>query len=363
MHTISYKLLHIIWILTEVFFILSILFLCLFFILKKIFDRKKNSLLKKTLSMEEIVKKEYLSLETDQEIITYAKSIGNILMDTTDFEKRMALKKHIQKINLYPKIYILYTHAYSHMMRLYFLSLIIPLAQAESNTLYHHILTDKKTKDISQFYTLAIFGLALSSTNTQDITSLYSIVEKLALEKNITQKLSQFFFTEAFKSVGEAVCILFFSSYSLKKITSTTNAMIYALQNIPSSETIENKLLLWHQEFPDNTMLLITILRVLYIHKSKHYSLILHHHTNHNNLIRIVCAKIGIDLLPREKLGILTHYLCDKNIHVRKNFLLSLAQHNISFKEIYRQTMKYYPNCFTKQQSCSSLEAYKKGLL
>jgi len=359
----SYKLLQIIWILTEVFFILSLLLLFIFFILKKIFDIKRGAHSKESISTKELHQKKYALLKTKQEIISYAKSIGELLINTEDPKKRIALKKYIQEIHLYPKIYSFYKKTNYNSFRLYFLSVIVPLSQEESRKLYYSILSDTETKDIPQFYIFATFGLALSSKNEDDLTSLYHIVSDLESKKNITQKLAQFFFTEAFKSMESSIYTSFLLHFTPEKPTTTLNALIYALQNVPINKQIEIKLLQWHEDFPNNAMLLISILRVLYTHKRKHPELILKHHNDHEDLIRIVCAKVGIDMLPKEKLGILTHYLCDKNIHVRKNFLIALAEHSITYDAIYHLVMQYYPKCLNAQQPCSSLEAYKKGII
>ena len=206
----SYKLLQIVWIITETFLILSLVLLALFFILKKMFDFQKSSFSKKTLPTEEICKKGHISFKKDQDFLIYAKSVGEILANTTDQKKRISLKEHIHKIHLYPKIYTLYTDTNIKMLRLYFLSLLVSLSQEESKELYHNILADEKTKDIPQFYTLAVLGLALSSNNKEDITSLYHVLLHLEQKKKISQKLSQFFFTQAFKSVDYSVCISFF---------------------------------------------------------------------------------------------------------------------------------------------------------
>jgi hypothetical protein len=361
--SVPYIILEIVWRATEIFFILSLLLLVLLFVVKKILDIKKKFIQKKQLQYMYHHLDNTIEFSSDVELISYSRVIGMRLLSTTEHDKREKIKGHIKELQLFDKLYILYQKAHMYRTKLYIFSSLVLFSDIQGRPLFHSIINNmKKRKKMPEFIILALFGLALSSERKEDLSELYSILEYIDEEEYPTQKFSEFFFIQAFISLEENEIIHFLNDFRPKKLMFVSYGLIYALQQIPVNSKIYHILLQLYDSYKDDPSLLVAILRLQYRWKIKDDRLILHYHQHHHDLVRIVCAKIGLDMIDMSSFHLLSHYICDQNLYVRKNFLISLSNHGISQSTMMAWIKNTYPACLEDPLLQKSLLLYEKGV-
>jgi hypothetical protein len=218
-------------------------------------------------------------------------------------------------------------------------------------------------KKMPEFMILALFGLALSTETKEHLKELYIILNQIDSQEYPTQKFSEFFLIQAFVSLDKREVLAFFEAFSPEKFTSVGYALIYALQALPASKEIHSVLVGIQEKYPSDHLLLISILRIGYAWKIHSEGLVLKYHQDKNDLVRIVCAKVGLETIPPSQYHLLTHYLYDQNPYVRKNFLIALSEQNISYTTVNKWIKSTYPGAIDEPLCQRSLSFYKKGIL
>jgi hypothetical protein len=361
--SVSYIILEIIWRITEIFFILSLFLLGFLFIVKKILDIKKKFIQRKQLQYMYHYLDKNIDFSNDVELISYSQVIGMRLLSTTEHAKREKIKVHIKELQLFEKLYKLYENTYMYRTKLYIFSSLVLFSDTQGRVLFHSVINNmKKRKEMPEFIVLALFGLALSTEKKEHLVELYEILEQIDEEEYPTQKFSEFFFIQAFISLEEGEIIHFLKEFRPKKLTFVSYGLVYALQPLPANLKIYHALLQLHNIYKDDSSLLVAIIRTQYTWKIKDDRLILKYYQHHHDLIRIVCAKIGLDIIDRSNFHLLSHYMCDENSYVRKNFLIALSEHNISQTTIMDWIKNTYPSCMEDPLLKRSLLLYKKGV-
>ncbi len=361
----SSDMLKIVWIITEIFFIVSFIFLIILFIVHKIiykrnlyFKNKEDKYASLDLEIE-------VKLSNEIEIIAYSHIIGLKLLNIRDKEKRKKIKDIIKKLNLYDKIFNIYTKKSTTQTRLYIFSILALLTEHKGRTFYIHMLDkkNKNNKDMIEFIRWIILALSISSKTHKDLEQLYKILQKLNNELFFTQKLYQFFLVESFYVIEDNELITFLNNFRPKEINHITTSVIYSLQSQKYSKDLYDSLMNIYQLYKKDTQMLVSILRTLDIWQCQEEDIIFKYHNSTNDLIRIVCAKVGLNMINESKFYILYHYLFDTNPYVRKNFLVALSKYQIPYYEIMYDIKKNYPQYITNDILRNSILQYKAGVL
>jgi len=361
---VSHLFLEIVWRVTEVFFLLSLLLLILLFIVKKHLDKKKNFIKEKQLQYIYHDINEEIALSSNAELIAYSQVISMRLLSATEHEKRESIKQHIQKLHLFERLSSLYRSSRMYRSKLYIFASLVLFSDVRGRVLYHSVINNAhKRTNMPEFMILALFGLALSTEKKEHLLELYAILEQMDGSEYPTQKFSEFFLIQAFVSLDERELLHFFEMFSPEKFTSVGYALIYALQSLPVSKEIHSVLLDIYGKYSFDALLLVSILRLEYAWKLKDERLVLANHQHENDLVRIVCAKVGLEIIDSSKYHLLTHYLYDENPYVRKNFLVALSSLNISYHTVTTWIEKTYPGSMDEALCKRSLLLYKKGIL
>jgi hypothetical protein len=360
---ISYIILEVVWLATETFFVFSLLLLGALLIIKTLFERKKNFIQEKQLEYMYHQLHTSVVLSTDIELIAYSKMIGMRLLSTRDIGKREEIKFHIEKLNLYDRLYTLYQKTKTYRNKLYLFSTLVLFADARIEDECQMLIKNKKLhKKMPEFRILSIFGIALSAQTKEDLYELYILLSQMDEEEYLTQKFSEFFFIQAYVSVKEEEIEGFLKIFKPEKFGFISYALIYALQSLPSSHKVYMELLNFHNNYTSDDALIVAILRVQSIWKIKNEDLLLKSHHNKNDLVRIVCAKVGAQILESSNYHLLSHYCCDENPFVRKNFLLTLSEWKISENTLVSWVEETYDTCTDDPLFHKSLKLYEKGV-
>jgi len=355
--------LEIIWRITELFFVLSLLFLVLLFVLKKVLDSKKSYIQKKQMQYMYHDINVLVDIVEDTELIAYSQVVGMRLLSTTEHQKREKIKQHIMTLGLFDRLLALYRDTGMYRTKLYIFSSLVLLADTKGRTLFLSVINNPhKRKEMPEFITLALFGLSLSTVTKEHLVELYEILERIDQEEYPSQKFAEFFFIQAYLSMQEEEILDFLSAFEPEKFSYVCYALLYALQPLPPNPEIFRILKRLHQKYQSDPLLLVAVLRVQYQWKLKDEGLILSYHQHSNDLVRILCAKIGLSLIPKEQYGVLSHYMCDQNAYVRKNYLIALSESNIPWEKLVLWVSTYYPLCLHDRLFEKSLLLYKKGV-
>jgi len=355
--------LEVIWRITEIFFIFSLVLLVFLFVVKKILENKKKFIQEKQLQYMYHDINQPVDISNDVELIAYSQVVGMRLLSTTEHEKRNSIKEHIKALSLYDRLFELYQNTGMYRTKLYVFSSLVLLSDTKGRTLFFSVINNAhKRKEMPEFITLALFGLSLSTETKEHLAELYEILESIDKEEYPSQKFSEFFLIQAYLSLDKKEILNFFKTFEPQKLTSVCYALVYALQQLPGSLEMYHMLLAFYKRYKDDPLLLVAILRVQYYWKIKDESLILAYHQHNQDLVRIVCAKTGLDILERENYMFLSHYLCDANVYVRKNFLISAAEKQISKQTLIAWVKEYYPDCLNHPVFEKSLSIYEKGV-
>jgi len=360
---ISPIVLEVIWRITEAFFLFSIVLLVLLFFIKKMLDNKKKYIQKKQLQYMYHDIDIPIDISSDVKLIAYCQVVGMRLLSTTEHLKREKIKHHIKSLKLFEKLLQLYQNTGIYRTKLYLFSSLVLLSDVQGRELFFSVLNNQhKRKEMPEFITLALFGLSLSTETEEHLAELYEILKDIDQEEYPSQKFSEFFLIQAYLSLDEDKILHFFETLHPEKFTSVGYALIYALQQLPANQEIYHTLLKLYRNYKDDHLLLVAVLRLQYHWKIADEQLLLSSYMHQNDLVRIVCAKIGLDILRKDKYILLSHYLCDLNSYVRKNFLMALTQKNVEQERLVLWIKEQYPTCLDNELFKNSLLIYKKGV-
>lgn len=355
MTEVSQLLIDIVWKSTQIFFILSFFIFFIFFIIKKILFYTNNSIQTKN-----IIYDNFQNIQPNTanrlDLLAYSNSMGVRLLKSQTSDKKNKLKEEILKKELYTSIVKHYNNSHFSIEYLYYLNTIVLLQDEESRLLYHKILS-KGNYDIAEFNILALHGLALIASTANDILTLHHYLTKSYENYWTSQKLATYFFIIALKNLNTVETI-----NTLGRIPANsymTYAFIYALKSIIPTQKMKEVLLHIQDENSQNDTLLITILRTFYAWKTYVPELILANYKHENVLMRVVCSKIGLDLVGKQSSYKLLIYLIDDSQHVRNNFMESLQRHQFKKEEIISDLKKYYPNYHVNTQLMEFLKYYR----
>jgi hypothetical protein len=357
---ISLTLLDIVWYVTAVLFVISTFAFFSFFLVKKVLESKKSLLKTKQMKYAYYDIDRPVDLSKKVELVAYCRVLGMRLLTTTEEEKRVELKKHIVKMQLFEKLLKVYEKS-NHYSQLYLFSSLVLFADVKGRELFLSMFVNPKNDDIPEFKTLALFGLAISTKNKEHLMELYEILEKMDKEEFLTQKFSEFFLIQAYISLGEDKIADFLNTWKPKTFNSVCCALIYALQTLPSSPKIYQALLKLNKEY-NESLLLIATLRIQAHWKIKNSDLLLKNYNHINDVVRIVISRIALDIVKKEEYGLFSLYLYDENFYVRKNFLVSLAQVDIPLNVLRSWIVEYYPTSIENVLLEKSLTLYEKGI-
>jgi len=331
-------LFEIIWIVTELFFIFSIILLLLLTLARHISSYRVTHISKSVTTYQDDI------LYTDElpsqhrEFVSFCYALGIRLSSSkTEIEKN-TIKRYIKNKDILNRLYGMYNSSSLKTKKLYYLLLIVLLQGRKYKVLYRDILRkqdssnkDNYTFEQIEFSILSLYGLALVCRSSDDLRELYYHLDDMDNQKFISQKLSQFFFNIATQSMREQNIILFIYGIGSHKIKSMTTlcAFIYSLRDYGTTEDMQIALLDLQERMSEEVSLLVAIIRVLYEWDSKPAMLVMRYFNHPNDIVRIVCSKIALDIVPLLSVHRLLVYLCDPNINVQKNFRESLAKHSV----------------------------------
>lgn len=359
---ISAVFLDIIWSITKIFFLLSILLLLFFLATKKLFDFKRIAIREKLFQFMFSSMDRNIHLKDTIEVIAYGEMIGQRLLSTTEYAQRHRIKLFIYDINLFNKFKILYEKTKFLHVKIYMFSRLILFSDTRVRVLCFDILNQSQKKIAPEFTILALFGLALCTEKKDDLEILHKILTTIDKEGFFMQKFSEFFFAYAYISLHENQILDFIETFEIKNLSYIDYALIYAFRSISSSEKIYYALLARHKKYPDDDFFTISLIQLQFAWNIQEKYLILKFHDSKNHLLRIACARVGLSVLDESNYSLLIHYLYDENVYVRKNFLLALSLlkiplHTIQFW-LQEKDSNYQDNVLLTQ----SLELYEKGV-
>jgi len=345
----------IVWKSTQVFFVLSLIIFVTFFIIKKILFYTNH-----TLSTKNIIYDNFHNIQPNTanklDLLAYANSIGLRLLKSVNHNEAIALKESIHQTKLYTYIYKHYNTSHFSLEYLYYLNTIVLLQNEDARLLYHDILA-KEHHTIVEFNILALHGLALITSAPNDVLTLHHFLTKSYKNYWISQKLATYFFVISLKKLNNSEIV-----HVLQRAPENsyiTYGLIYALRAIKPTQEMKEKLLQLQERNAQNDVLLIAILRTFYAWKTYVPELILSSYTHENELMRIVCSKIGLDLIGRNLSHKLLIYLVDDSQYVRNNFMDALQRHQYSKEKIISELKKYYPNFYKNQPLMQWLKYYR----
>lgn len=354
---------HLVLKISEIFFFTSIALLVVFFILKAFLDIKRKFLKKKSFQVEHSEIQEELAHISPQNLSKYAKVVGVYLSSLSDHQAYQKSITQIEATHLYDKLYVLYNTKRLLLSRLALFPSLALLEDPKIRPLALSFIYDKeKRKKIPEFLLMGLCALSLSSKNTVHIQELYFILEKLDQEEYTSQKFSEFFLTKAFTSVEEEEILHFLAWMKKQQFNAVYFAAIYALSALPVNKRRHEALCELKHAHPRNRMLIVSFLRVSHRLGLKEPDTVLRHHNDTNDLLRIVCAKVALDMLEDSYYPLLSHYLYDSNPYVRKNFLLSLTKHHIKTEMLMTWVETHYPQHKEDALALKSIALYQSGV-
>jgi len=362
----SYTIFNTLKIITYIFAILSVVFLLIFIFIKKYLDIKKKKLetIEKKYAHGEI-EKNPKNLDKKLILLGYSHAIGLKTLNTKDICKRDQLMKQIVQLQLYDRLYLEYTKAYTYESKLYLAFIMGLLGDPKGRDFYLELINNEKKELQYELSIWALLALAGSARKSSDIHLLQKTLDAFNKKAYVSQKLAQFFFVKAYLSVDQNNLINFLKTFQPEKFTLIPRAAIYALQEVPYTTELRAQLHYILKKNNGQTDLAIAILRVLHHWGCKEEVLIKQYVNSKNDLTRIVCAKIGMDMTknPDNEYTLFLPYLYDSNPYVRKNIFIAFAKHNIKKESILNIIKKTNPALLQKKHFCHSFEQYNTGVL
>lgn len=330
--------------------------------LKIYLDKRKKTLetveAKYHASQKELIK----NLDKKPILLGYCRAIGWQIFHAQNVYKQRKLQRHAAQLQLYDRLYVQYHKTYIYESKLYLLFLMALLGDPKGKEFYLEIL------EKSQKYELLIWGLlalSLSVKKDSDIHILYYALETVNKKTPMSQKLIQFFLGKAYLSVDQKNLIHFLKAFQPKKFTLVARGAIYALKETTGTHQLQKQLLHILRNNKNEIHLVVAVLRVLHHWGYKEESLIKKYINSKHEIIRIVCAKIGMDMIKNpNSYTIFLPYLSDPNPYVRKNTLDAFKQHGIHINSISKFTKKNnhiklnnsYISCFFFSHLSNSIE-------
>ncbi len=350
---------HLVLKISEIFFFTSIALLVVFFILKAFLDIKRKFLKKKSFQVKHREIQEELAHISPKNLPKYA----NYLSSLSDHQAYQKAITQIEATHLYDKLYALYDTKRLPLSRLALFHSLALLGDPKIRPLALSFTSDKeKRKKIPEFLTIELYALSLSSKNSVHIQELYFILETLDQEEYASQKFAEFFLVKAFISVEEEEILRFLAWMKQQEFNAVYFAAIYALSALPVNKRRHEALCELQHAHPRNRMLIVSFLRVSHRLGLKEPDIVLRHHNDTDDLLRIVCAKVALDMLEDSYYPLLSHYLYDPNPYVRKNFLLSLTKYHIKTETLMAWIEAHYPQHKEDSLTLKSIAQYQSGI-
>ena len=330
-------LLTIVWVSTEIFFVLSILFLIILVI------ARIASSYRVTFTSDSV--KEYqLGIKRGMEVpkkykdfMAFCYALGMMLEGDIDSEDKVYLTEYIMKYNILERLTKSYDNAYLEPQKIYYLLLITFMRKESSRNIYRDILENmQKSKQKIEFKILALYGLASVCYKSEDMIEIYSYLKSIDSKKFTSQKMSQFFFTLALKNMSSEEITKFIYYMDCHDIENMIVfcAFLYAMPSIDVDETLVHSIKHLQHSIPDDTMLLVATIRSIYQSGGNIHDLILKYHDDSRDVLRIVCSKIAIDVMPLSCTYLFVPYLCDENNYVKENIIEAFIKHDLKAKDI-----------------------------
>ncbi len=330
-------ILTVVWVSTEIFFVLSILFLIILVI------ARIASSYRVTFTSDS-VKKYQLGIKSGMKVpkshksfMTFCYALGMMMEGDIDCEDKLYLTKYITKYNILERLTSNYKNSHIEPQKIYYLLLITLMRRDSSKGIYRDVLKNmKKAKQKIEFKILALYGLASVCYKSEDMVEIYDYLTGIDSKKFTSQKMSQFFFTLALKNMSSEEIVKFIYHMDCHDIENMIVfcAFLYAVPSIDVDETLVHSIKHLQHSMPDDTMLLVATIRSIHQSGGNIHDLILKYHDDSRDVLRIVCSKIAIDVMPLSCTYLFVPYLCDKNGYVKENIIEAFIKHNLKVDDI-----------------------------
>jgi len=331
------ELLDIVWIATQIFFVLSI-FLLIVLVIARVASSYRVSFISESLKEYQLGIKRGIEVpKGHKDFMTFSYALGMMLVGNMNSEDRVYLNNYITKHKILDRLTINYHNAYMEPQKIYYLLLISLMRREESKDIYRGVLENiKKVKQKIEFKILALYGLASVCYKLEDMLEIYDYLTRMDSKKFISQKMSQFFFTLALRNINLEEIMKFIRHKGSKDVENMMVfcAFLYALPSIDMNEKLVDAIKYLQQSMPDDTMLLVATIRSIYQGGGDIHDLILKYHDDSRDVLRIVCSKIAIDVMPLSYIYLFVPYLCDKNNYVKENIIEAFIKHNLKAEDI-----------------------------
>lgn len=196
-----------------------------------------------------------------------------------------------------------------------------------------------KDIDLTEY---AIYGFAMLAEDREDFERMTTALQA-AYGKGISLKFSEFVYTQAFSGAARTEVAAYLLSVLRRDVSlAMVKSMVSAVGDLRDA-TYEPQLAALYERYRSDDQFVVTYIRALHKLGAEACVMIKLYYLSTNPVVRITCAKTGLDLCTPAVLKWLYIYFFDENYHVRKNLLEACRRHGIVRSEIVEIVAEHVP--------------------
>jgi len=237
--------------------------------------------------------------------------------------------------------YLLVRYLKSRMtlIRIFLFTKMLSLHSPRLKPFFEQMMKKRSSFDIMEY---AVYGFAEYAQTQEDLEKITKAL-LAAYDRGISLKFSEFVYVQALKSMPYRELEAFLAEEWFRRVSMVMIRSIVAAMGDTKNEVyvpLLNKLYRLHRS---DDSFVITYIRALHKIGASECDVIRKSYVSMNPVIRIVCAKTGLDLCKDTALEFLYIYFFDENYYVRRNIFEMCEKHGISRRQIMETVMRKAP--------------------
>lgn len=327
------RMLPLMWTITVVFFWISIILLIALSAAQVILERRRTIVeTKRDLYIGKIHAMLYsrrIDLEVHDKLDYYALAdaiaqINTLLMP----DDRGRIYEIVAHTGLDTYLIERYQSSYLVVKKKFFFTKLLYIASPSLKSFFAQIMLEQNEFYMQEY---ALYGYASLAEDAADLHQISRGLEMI-YALGVSLKFCEFVYREALGNLSAAVLESFAAQAGSYDIT-ILKSLVAAIGETRRSE-LEKGIRILYGYHPQDDMFVATFIRAMHEMECASCSLIREHYLSPNTVVRIVIAKVGLDVCGSDAVEFLYLYWFDANYYVRKNLFAACLHHGITHERI-----------------------------